>query len=376
VVSVILVLGAGFGGLEVAAQLSEAGVGDVVVLDAADGFTFGFSKLEVLLGRATPADVRLPYSRVALPGVEVRQETVTSIDPATRRVVTDRATYDPDALVVALGAEYDPGATPGFVEGGFEFYTVEGAQRLHHRLDSFTGGDLVIAILSVPFKCPPAPYEAAFLIHERLVAQGVRDATRMELITPMPAPIPPSPSTNEAILRGFEERGIAYTPGHRVSAVDPATRTAQLKDGDRSYDLFIGVPAHRAPAVVSASGLSEGGNDGWVKVDPATLATPYDGVWALGDCADAPVPRAGVFALSAATVVANGVLGRSGPRYEGTGVCYLEMGGGLVGKVNANFLGGPAPVVPLEGPSRDFLAEKAAWAAHYRERWFGTLSSG
>jgi sulfide:quinone oxidoreductase len=374
VVSVILILGAGFGGLEVAAQLSEAGARDVVVVDAADGFTFGFSKLEVLLGRATPADVKVPYSLVDLPGVEVRRETVTSIDPTTRRVVTDQATYDPDVLVVALGADYDPGATPGFVEEGFEFYPVEGAQRLHHRLDAFTGGDLVIAILSVPFKCPPAPYEAAFLIHERLVAQGVRDATRMELITPMPAPIPPSPSTNEVILRGFEERGIAWTSGVRVSELDSGT--ARTKDGDRRFDLLIGIPTHRAPAVVTESGLTEGGADGWVKVDPKTLATPYDGIWALGDCADAPVPRAGVFALSAATVVADGILGRGGPTYEGNGVCYLEMGGGLVGRVDANFLGGPAPVAPLVGPSADLLAEKAAWGAHYRARWFGTLSSG
>ena len=365
----ILILGAGFGGLEVAAQLSEAGVTDVVVIDAADGFTFGFSKLEVLLGRATPADVKLPYSAVALPGVEVRQEVVTSIDPSTRRVETDRGSYEPDVLVVALGADYEPAATPGFVEEGFEFYTVDGAQRLHHRLGGFTGGDLVIAILSVPFKCPPAPYEAAFLLHERLVAQGVRDATRMELITPMPAPIPPSPSTNEVILRGFEERGIAWTPGVRVSALENGT--ARTKDGDRRFDLFVGIPTHRVPSVVAASGLTEGGNDGWVKVDPKTLRTPYDGIWALGDCADAPVPRAGVFALSAATVVADGILGRSGPTYEGTGICYLEMGGGLVGKVLANFLGGPAPVAPLEGPSADFLADKAAWADHYRRRWFG-----
>jgi sulfide:quinone oxidoreductase len=365
----ILILGAGFGGLEVAAQLSEAGATDVVVVDAADGFTFGFSKLEVLLGRATPADVRHPYRDVRLPGVEVRQEVVTSIDPSTRRVVTDQATYDPDVLVVALGADYEPAATPGFVEEGYEFYTVQGAQRLHHRLESFTGGDLVIAILSVPFKCPPAPYEAAFLLHERLVAQGVRDATRMELITPMPAPIPPSPSANEVILRGLEERGIAWTSGVRVSALENGT--ARTKDGDRRYDLLIGIPTHRAPAVVTASGLTEGGADGWIHVDPKTLKTPYDGIWALGDCADTPVPRAGVFALSAATVVADGILGRGGSSYEGTGTCYLEMGGGLVGKVLANFLGGPAPVAPLEGPRADLLAEKTAWAAHYRQRWFG-----
>jgi sulfide:quinone oxidoreductase len=367
----VLVLGAGFGGLEVAARLSEAGLDRITVLDQSDGFTFGFSKLDVLLGRQTPEAVRIPYHRVALPGVEVRQEHVESIDPATRRVVTDVASYEPEVLVVALGSGYDPAATPGFVEDGYEFYSVEGAERLSRRLDSFAGGQLVLAILSLPFKCPPAPYEAALLIHEHLVDRGVRDATSMELITPMEWPIPPSPSSNAAILTALEERGIAWTPGHRVRSLDPVRHVAELKDEERPYDLFIGIPTHRVPVVLEESGLTAGGNDGWVKVDPQTLKTPYDGIWALGDCADAPVPRAGVFAESAARVVAEGILGRPTTPYDGTGTCYLEFGNGTVGKVEANFLGGPAPVAPLEGPSADFLAEKAAWADHDRQRWFG-----
>jgi sulfide:quinone oxidoreductase len=367
----IVILGAGFGGLEVAARLSEAGPARVTVIDRNDAFTFGFSKLEVLLGRQTPQQVKLPYRDVALPGVEVRQEEIISIDPARRRVVTDRGTYDPDLLVVALGADYDPGATPGFVEDGFEFYSVEGAERLSRRLESFEGGRLVLAILSLPFKCPPAPYEAALLLHEHLVAKGVREATTMELITPMAAPIPPSPTSNAAILAALAEREIAWTPGHRVQSIDPATHVAHLKDGDRPYDLFIGVPTHRTPAVVIESGLTEGGGDGWVKVDPKTLRTPYDGVWALGDCADAPVPRAGVFAESAARVVANDILGRSGTPYDGTGTCYLEFGDGTVGKVEANFLGGPSPEAPFTGPSLEYAREKEEFAATRKARWFG-----
>ena len=366
----VLILGAGFGGLEVAARLSEAGVTGITVLDRSDGFTFGFLKLEVLLGRLTPEQVQLPYGAVALAGVDVRQEQVRSIDPTTRRVVTDVASYDPEVLVVALGAEYEPGATPGFVEDGYEFYTVEGAQRLSRRLDAFEGGRVVLAILSVPFKCPPAPYEAALLLHEHLVDRGL---TSMELITPMAAPIPPSPTSNEAILAALAEREIAWTPGQRVRSLDPARHVALMKDEERPYDLFIGVPTHRVPAVLDESGLTAGGNDGWVKVDPQTLRTPYDGIWALGDCADAPVPRAGVFAESAARVVADGILGRETAPYDGTGTCYLEFGDGTVGKVEANFLGGPSPVAPFIGPSAEFAREKQDWAASRRARWFGGL---
>jgi sulfide:quinone oxidoreductase len=370
----VLVLGGGFGGLEVAARLSAAGVRDIVGVDAAESFTFGFAKLEVLLGRATPADVALPYSAVSLPGVTVVRERALSIDPSTRRVVTDARTYEPTTLVVALGADYDPGATPGFVEDGFEFYSVAGAARLAQRLESFEGGDLVLAVLSVPFKCPPAPYEAVLLLHEQLVERGLRDRTRMEIITPMDSPIPVSPSTSEVILQALAERGIAYTPKTRVHALDPTRHVALLKDEERPYDLFIGVPRHRVPDVVEQSGLTSGGNDGWVKVDPRTLATPYDGVYALGDCADPPVPRAGVFALSAARARVDHRLAPEGARpFDGTGTCYLEMGGGKVGKVLADFLSGPTPVAPFVQASAELRAEKQAWAEDVKRRWFAGL---
>ena len=173
----VVILGAGFGGLELAARLSAALPErlTITLIDHNKGFTFGFSKLEVLYGRQTPAEVEISYDAVAMPGVEFRREHITAIDPAARRVVTDAGTYDADILVVALGADYDHAATPGFVDAGFEFYTVAGAQRLFERLETFDGGDVLLAILGVPFKCPPAPYEAALLLHDHLVAKGVRD---------------------------------------------------------------------------------------------------------------------------------------------------------------------------------------------------------
>src|SRR5438477_1969177 len=110
----VLVLGAGFGGLELSTMLSEAFGDDIEVtlIDQSDAFVFGFSKLDVMFGRRSPDEVRLPYTSIAKPGVEFRQETVTSIDPERKRVVTNGGTYDADILVVALGADLDPGATP------------------------------------------------------------------------------------------------------------------------------------------------------------------------------------------------------------------------------------------------------------------------
>jgi sulfide:quinone oxidoreductase len=291
-------------------------------------------------------------------------------------VVTDGGTYEPDILVVALGADYDPAATPGFVEDGHEYYSVAGAERLRDVLPSFSGGEVLVAILGVPFKCPPAPYEGALLLHDYLVERGRRDATHIQVISPMDSPIPVSPETSAAIVRALGERDIGYEPGRKVRALDPAAHVAQLRTGELPYDLFIGIPVHRAPAVVEASELTVGGNDGWVAVDPRNLATRFPEVYALGDCADAPVPRAGVFAETAARAVADDIAAKlhgSGgiDPYDGRGSCYIEFGGGMVGKVDADFLSGPSPKAPFLGPSRALAEEKDRFVSIRRRRWFG-----
>src|SRR5512142_2669528 len=138
----VLVLGAGFGGLELSAMLSEAFGDDLdlTLIDRNDSFFFGYSKLDVMFGRKAPEAVRIPYRSLVKPGVQFRQETITAIDPNARRVTTDKGTYEAEALVVALGADYDPAATPGLVEGGNEYYSFAGAQRLREVLPTFQRG--------------------------------------------------------------------------------------------------------------------------------------------------------------------------------------------------------------------------------------------
>ena len=370
----VMILGAGFGGLELASVLSERLVDsvEVTLVDQDDAFVFGFSKLEVLFGRQTRDQVRIPYSRISKPGVEFRQERVLAIDPAKRRVITDAAAYDPDVIVVALGAGYDLAATPGFAEGGFEYYSVAGAERLRDELAAFSGGTVLLAVLSIPFKCPPAPYEAILLLHDRLVARGVRDAAELHVITPQKAPIPVSPEASAAVERAMAERGIAYTKHHRVYGIDPDARVAHFKDHDEPYDLFIGVPVHKVPDVLVDAGLTE---DGWVAVDPRTLQTPYPGVFAIGDCAETGIPKAGTFAESAARVVADeiesSIRGAGARTSGGNGLCFVEFGNGEVGRVDVDFRADGRPTAPLLGPAPAYAAEKAEFGAVRRARWFG-----
>ena len=274
----VLILGAGFGGLELATILSaELGAdADVTLIDEAEAFVFGYSKLDVMFGRASPESVRLPYAAIDKPGVTFRRETITAIDPEERRVSTGDGEYEADILVVALGADYDMDATPGLAEGGNEFYSVAGAQRLRDLIPGFTEGRAVIGVCGAPFKCPPAPSEAALLLHDNLSVRGVRNACKITFLMPLPSPVPPSPQTSEALLEAFAERSIEFVPGARIASLDPGRKLVLLQDGSEvPYDLFLGVPKHRAPDVVLASGMSE---DGYIPVESRTLKTRFPGV--------------------------------------------------------------------------------------------------
>jgi sulfide:quinone oxidoreductase len=372
----IVVLGAGFGGLELASLLSEEFGDDagVVLIDKSDGFIFGFSKLDVMFGRATADHVLHRYADMVKPGVRFVQSAIRSLDPVARRVVTDGETFGADILVVALGADLDPAATPGLTEGGHEFYTVAGAFALREVLERFTGGRVVVGVTSTPFKCPPAPSETALLVHDFLQARGLAGDSRVSLVMPLGVPIPPSPQASEVILAAFADRGIGWHPGLLVRALDPDRKTALLSDGaELPYDLFLGVPVHRAPAVVVESGMTV---DGWIPVNPETLETQYPGVYAVGDVTSVGTPKAGVFAEGQATVVAAQISAQvrgtaTSAAYGGRGICYLEVGRGQVAKVDVTFVSGQSPAGDIEGPSADLVADKTAFGSERSRRWFG-----
>ena len=370
----VVVLGAGFGGLEFSTLLSETfGDGiDLTLIDKSDAFIFGYSKLDVMFGRTTLDAVRLPYRNFVKPGVRLLRQTVTAIDPVGLRVTTDGGTHEADFLIVALGAEYDMDATPGLAESN-EFYTAAGAERLRDVLPNFGRGKALIGVCGAPYKCPPAPSECALMLHDYLVNRGVREACEISFVLPLPSPVPPSPETSRALEAAFTERNIKFIPGRRVVSLDGARNVAILDDGaEMPFDLFLGVPKHRVPKVVVDSGMAE---NGWIPVNPRTLETKYASVYAVGDGANTGTPKAGVFAEGAARAVASDLivkLRNSGKatEYNGFGTCYIEFGGGLIGKVEVDFFSGPKPTGSYYEPSIALRADKETFGSSRRARWF------
>jgi sulfide:quinone oxidoreductase len=372
----VLILGAGFAGLELATTLSERVPDEVevTIVDSSDAFVFGYSKLDLMFGRQTLPEVRLPYAQLRKPSVRFLRETVTAIDPERRRVTTDASVHEPDILVVALGADLDPAATPGLVEEGTEYYSVQGAHHVSRILPEFEGGDVIVGVLGPFFKCPAAPFETALMLHDFLEKRDLRSRSTIKVVSPMPRPIPISAEASQGILDALEQRGIGWWPESKITAMDPSTKTASLADGRTTpYDLLLGVPVHRAPRVVEESALAA--DDGWIPVDHTTFATRFEGVYAVGDITSAPVPRVGVIAegeaRTLAEVLVHQIRGGDHPApYGGIATCYVEMGGNKVARFDADFLGGPSPVGRFTAASEAIGASKVEFGANRRRRWF------
>ena len=375
----VIVLGAGFGGLELTTLLSNALADDLdlVLIDKSDSFVFGYSKLDVMFGRKAPDAVHISYRDIVKPGVRFLQETVTAIDPEARRVTTQNGMHEADVLVVALGADYDIDATPGLVEGGNEFYSFSGAERLREVIPLFSKGRAIVGVTSAPFKCPPAPSEAALLLHDHLTTRGVRDACEISLVMPFGLPIPPSPETSRALLAAFAERGITFVPNRLVRALDPVRRMAILDTKEEMpYDLFLGIPKHRVPTVVAECGMTE---NGWIPVDRKNLKTRFPGVYAIGDVTSVGTPKAGVFAEGAARVAAASIIaefrdGGEPMAYTGAGSCYVEFGEDRVGRVDVDFFSGPKPTGNYIKASEALVREKENFGSSRQARWFGSTT--
>ena len=241
----VLVLGAGFGGLELSTRLSEQ-LGDdveVTLIDKAEGFVFGFSKLDVMFGRRTAASVLHRYGDIVRAGRALRPDGHPLDRPRgapgrdRRRHVRGRR--DGGRARRRPAPVGDAGAGrggPRVLHGG------RGVRR-PRRAGAFDGGRVVVGVTSTPFKCPPAPSETALLMHDFLTERGLRERSEIALVMPLPVPIPPSPDASKAILEAFAERGIEWHPSHLVRELDPARKVARFDDGtEMPFDLFLGVP--------------------------------------------------------------------------------------------------------------------------------------
>ncbi|WP_054812528.1 NAD(P)/FAD-dependent oxidoreductase [Nocardia arizonensis] len=383
----VAVLGAGVGGLTAAAELRKVLPADdrIVLVDRSFTGSLGLSLLWVLRGRRTPEQTTVRPTAAALLGVDLLTGDVERIDLQARTIDCGQAgTLGYDALVIALGASLDTSRLPGLIQAldarvAGQFYSVDGAAALHRQVEELTSGRVLVLVAAVPFKCPAAPFEAAFLIADQLGEKFTGGAVRVDVFTPDPLPMPVAgPAVGTALVDMMAAQGIGFHGGKSATGIDAQARSVEFADGTlESFDLLAVVPPHAPGAAVASTGLGPGG---WIPVDPATLAATSPGVFAVGDSTalllpnGKPLPKAAVFAEAEGEVAAHQVaryLGYDAPetRFTGEGACYVELGGGLAAKGEGNFLAPPAPQVSLREPSPAYHQEKQQQERDWLARW-------
>ena len=351
-----------------------------MVIDRSPTFQFAPSLLWVMTGARRPEQLSADRGRLRRAGIEMLHTEALEIDPTHRQVKTSEGEVRFDRLIIALGAELSPDTLDGFAEAAHNVYTLDGATAAAHALARFDGGRLAVVVSRLPYKCPAAPYETAFLAEALLRRRGVRDRTTIDVYTPEPFPMPTAgPVLGQALAGMLAERGITLHTETSVERIDPDTRQLVLAGGERAgYDLLLGIPPHRAPAVARTSGLAA--ETGFVPVDPATLATPAEGVFAIGDITAVPIaggkflPKAGVFAEAEADVVATNIAAELTGRtpdatFDGSGACFVELGDGKAAFATGNFYAPDGPQIRLRRPGRHWHLAKVAFEKYWMRRW-------
>ena len=376
-----VVLGAGFGGIAVATELQRllGGEHEVVLVDRQPAFSMGLRKLWELVGIGTVADGSRPRRLLAGDGLRFVAANVEAIDPIARAVRCDGADLHADFLVVALGAEPRPDLIPGMAEHAHNVWDRTRVHEARAALEAFGGGRVAVVIAGAPYPCPPAPYECAMLLDEWLRDRGLRHRTELTVSTFQPILLPNAGSEGSAWLaEQLVARGIDARTGRKVERFEPGR--VVFADGAVEAGLVFGVPPHRVPPVVADSALADDGH--WIRVDPATLATRFARVFAIGDVTQIPLanglplPKAGVIAeregLRVAAAIAAEVDGGEPPAaFDGHGQCFIEMGRSSATVIDGAFFAQPEPLVRLREPSAENAELKRDFEAERLARWFG-----
>jgi sulfide:quinone oxidoreductase len=347
----VVILGGGVGGTIVANLLAKRlrrGEAEITLVDRDATHVYQPGFVYVAFDRLAPERLTRPERRLLRRSVRLIRGEAVRIDPPARAVhLKDGQVLPYDRLVVALGARLVPDELPGFREAAHHFYTAEDAARLRRALEAFRGGRIVVTVASVPYKCPPAPAEAACQLDYYFRRRGLRDKVDIHFLSPLPRVFPLEP-INPVVEGVFREHGVRWTTMFNVESIDTARLELHSMEGETApYDLLLMVPPHRGAKVVEDSGLGDRG--GWLPTDRETLRVRgHPEILGLGDCTDLPVSKSGAAAHFQAKTVAASVLadlrGEVTPaRYDGRVVCYCDAGDHLGISLSFDYQHPPSP---------------------------------
>ena len=375
----VVILGGGFGGLSAATELrnslSSAQV-KITVIDRKDWFMVGFVKLWIINGTRTFENSTGSLNELPKKEIDFIKDEILSIDLQNKNIEIKSQTISFDFLIISMGAELAPQKIPGLQENGFNLYDHKQLSEIHDRLESMKSGKIAISIMGMPYKCPPAPFEASLLIDSMLRKRGIRDSVQIDFYSPAPITLPAAgPEISKQILELVNSEKIIFHDSSKIKSVE--SKKLIFENSEADFDLLLAVPPHTAPKIIYDSGLAK--EPGFIPID-RDCKTPFENVFAVGDVTsltvgeNKAVPKAGIFAEGEGITVAKNIISRiqsqeESALFDGKGGCFIESGRDTASIIEIDMFSNPQPSTNLTESTSDNLSKKIEFEKERLSKW-------
>ena len=374
----ILILGGGFGGLAAANELRQSLPSDfkITVIDKKDYFMMDLVKLWILNGTREFEFSKRPLQPITKRGIDFINDEIVKIDPKIKSVATKSKELSYDYLIVSLGVDLAPEQIPGLSEHGLILYEIKDVPKIREAIKKMKSGKIAMAIMGMPYKCPPAPYEAALLIKSMLKDSGTDESVHIDFYSPAPITLPAAgPQVSEELLQLLKSKGINFHGSHKTISV--GANTLKFENSETGFDLLIAVPPHKAPTVVVESGFAQQGK--FIRVN-RSCKTSFENVYAIGDVNEImvtdkiAVPKAGIFAEEEGVTVAKNIVSQIKREqekaiFDGKGGCFVEVGKKIAGYLEVDMFASPNPITLLKQPTQEHFMDKEKFEKDRLAKW-------
>ena len=375
----VVILGGGFGGLatanEIRNSLSSSQV-KITIIDKKDWFMVGFAKLWIINGTRTFENSIGDLNQLEKKEINFIQDEILSIDLQNKNVKTKQENISYDFLVISLGAVLAPQKIPGLTENGFNLYDHNQLSEIHNKLQNIDSGKIAISIMGMPYKCPPAPFEASLLIDSMLRKRGVRDSVQIDFYSPAPITLPAAgPDVSKKILDLVNSEKITFHNSSKIKSVE--SNKLIFENDEAEFDLLLAVPPHIAPKVIYDSGLAK--ESGFIPID-RDCKTPFEDVFAVGDVTslvvteNKTVPKAGIFAEGEGITVAKNIVSKLQSKeeselFDGKGGCFIESGRETASIIEVDMFSQPEHSTSISEQTSENLSSKLEFEKERLSKW-------
>jgi sulfide:quinone oxidoreductase len=375
----VVILGGGFGGLSAANELRNALPSSqvkITVIDKKDWFMVGFAKLWIINGTRTFENSTGSLNELQKKEIDFIKDEILSINLVNKNVTTKTKEISFDFLIISMGAVLAPQRIPGLEQNGFNLYDHNQLLEIREKLESIESGKIAISIMGMPYKCPPAPFEASLLIDSMLRKRGVRDSVQIDFYSPAPITLPAAGlEVSKQILELVNSEQIVFHNSCKIKSVE--SKKLIFENSEADFDLLLAVPPHIAPKVIYDSGLAKA--SGFIPID-RDCKTPFENVFAVGDVTsltvteNRAVPKAGIFAEGEGITVAQNIISKIQSKeesalFDGKGGCFIESGRDTASVLEVDMFSQSKPTTSLTELTSDNLSKKIEFEKERLSKW-------